>query len=164
VIKLLFGSIPARFDSRFGLGDSVESLRAASVPWHSLSALGLFKQQAVGVVTSSRVRLRRVRPLTGGGLQFAGHFVDSQGVVALVGRFTMPLWAKVFMSIWFGFLLLWTLVATFAVVVQPGMPVLLPLAGVAVLTLAVLLVSFGSRGDVAWLSDLIRSALGDATR
>jgi hypothetical protein len=74
------------------------------------------------MVTSSRVRLRRVRPFISNGFapQFEGYFVASQGTVALVGCFTMSLWTKINLSIWFGIVLLATLVATIAAVAQPG--------------------------------------------
>jgi hypothetical protein len=161
VIKMLLGSVPARFDSRFGLADSVERLRAESVErdWFA----GLLKDEGgiegmVGMIDSSRVRLRRVREFIQNPFapQFVGHLVESQGAVALVGCFTMRLEVKVLMSIWCGFCVLPTLLH----------PVAVP-AGVAMVGLGVLIVLLGrltSRGDVAWLSDVIRSALSGDTR
>jgi hypothetical protein len=101
--------------------------------------------------------------------QFEGRFVESQGAVALVGCFTMPLSTKVFLSFWFGFGLLLmlaaTTMATLAVVAQRLVPELLaPLAGAVILAGGTLVVSTGksmSRGDVEWLSDVIRRALDD---
>ena len=138
MIKLLFGSTPARFDSRFGEQDSVERLRAASmtwpaasVAWWSFKARGPFEQKAVGTVTSSRVTLCRaihsaMPP------QFEGHFVESQGAVALVGRFTMCRFTKFFVYSWLG-IALWSLLSTtIDFVTQPG-AAFMPLPGVVML-------------------------------
>jgi hypothetical protein len=166
VPSLLFESTPAEFASIFTMDDAVERLRSASNSWFSIS--GVFEQRAVGTVRSDRVRLERVRPFIRNDFkpQFVGHFVQSDGRVLLVGRFTMRRWTKIFMSIWLGFCLLWTAGATVATLAQRDTPGILPLAGLGMFAFGSLLVSVGkswARSDVLWLSEVIRKALSGAT-
>lgn len=98
--------------------------------------------------------------------QFVGRFAESHGTVALVGRFTQNPWIKIFMSVWLGLAVLWTLGAVIAAAADWNAYHLLPLGGVAMLVLGILMVLAGkalSRGDVAWLSDVIQRALGGET-
>lgn len=166
VTTLLFDSVPATFPSQYDLEESVKRLRAASRPWYSWEVL--FKQSAVGVVSSTKVRLWRVRPLMHNGFapQFVGRFVESHGTVTLVGRFTMHPWTKVAMSVSFALFLLWTLAPIIMSTANPRTTTpVVPAFGVEPLifgSLLVLMLLAGkalSRGDVAWLSEVIQRAL-----
>jgi hypothetical protein len=157
---LLYGSVPASFDSAFGLEESVQRLADAtgrSVFSH------MFVERAVGTVTPHRVSLRRVVPLASNSYKpfFIGAFETQGGRAVLVGRFTMNRWVKVFMSFWFGFLVVWTLLALFSFAARIA-PWWDPLIGVAMMGFGVVLLrgaKWFTRNDVAWLSNVIRAAL-----
>jgi hypothetical protein len=99
--RLLYESTPAEFQSAFGLEESVERLRAATKR-SVFSALS--ETAAVGKVSETSVRLQRVIPMFGNSFKpfFLGRFQKSEGKVLLVGRFTMPLAVKAFMTFWLG--------------------------------------------------------------
>lgn len=120
-----------------------------------------------GSVTDARVLLWRVIPHWQNSFKpcFRGSFVDSGDSVVLRGRFGMPVVAKVFVGLWFGALGLG------AVLVLRGegrsfpleRGLLLPFGAMAALGAGVVgLGVWFARGDVAWLSAAIRSALSRA--
>lgn len=171
----LFGDIPARFPSDFPLSESVTRLQKCTK--RSVFS-SLFREAAVGPVTESRVRLQRVIPLFGNSFKpiFVGRFHHSQGRVVLEGRFTMFSFAKVFMTGWLAFALIWTALAAFATlkaVSQTGAPMpersialLLPLIGVVFFAMGIAIVRVSwwlSRNDMAFLASVIRRALTSAT-
>jgi hypothetical protein len=158
----LYGSMPAEFESRFGLEESVGRLAAATRRF----ALAAMKPVAVGRVSSDGVSLRKAIPLVGNAFApcFSGAFYErDDGRAVLVGRFAVHWSARAVVTLWLGACLLWTLVATLAVVAGRNPPAWwLPLAGIAMLAFGVGLVWFCTwlaRGDAAWLSAAIRDAL-----
>ncbi len=162
---LLYGSTPAEFVSAYGLSESVERLTAATKR-SAFSSLG--ETSAVGKVSESQVRLERVIPMMRNSFKpfFVGRFEVRDGVTVLTGRFTLTLVVKVFMTVWFGTLLLVggeILVNRVAVHrTAPSFILFQPLLMVAA---GILLVGFGkwlSRNDIAWLSSVIERALGKA--
>src|SRR5882757_4269864 len=102
--RLLYEANPAEFRSAFGLAESVERLQAATK--RSVFS-SLAETAAVGKVSEEGVRLQRVIPMMSNGFKpfFIGRFEVRDGVTVLSGRFTMALFAKIFMSFWFGMLL-----------------------------------------------------------
>lgn len=159
--RLLYGEEPRDFVSAFGIDESVERLGAAT----GRSVLSsLTSQMAVGKVTESRVALQRAIPMVGNSFKpfFIGSFVRDGDRVLLRGRFTMSRATKVFMSIWFGFIGLWTVIALLGLLAPNPAPWWFPLAGLGMLGAGVALVRAGkwfARNDAAWLSEVIQDAL-----
>ena len=164
--RLLFESNPAEFRSAYALAESVDRLRAATRR-SAFSALS--ETAAVGKVTEEGVRLQRVIPMMRNSFKpfFIGRFEVHDGVTVLTGRFTMHLFAKVFMIFWFAMLLsigsgIW-LGTTHSVKTVPPLFVFQPFLMVG---FGVALVAAGkwfARNDVAWLSRVIEGALGEST-
>lgn len=162
---LLYGSTRAEFVSAYGLSESVERL-AAATKRSVFSSLG--ETSAVGKVSESEVRLQRVIPMMGNSFKpfFFGRFEVRDGVTVLTGRFTLSLLVKIFMTVWFGMLLLiggGILVSS--VKARGSTPPFVVLQPLLMVGGGVLLIAFGkwlSRNDVAWLSSVIGGALGKA--
>jgi hypothetical protein len=123
---------------------------------------------AVGKVSESQVRLQRVIPMMNNSFKpgFFGRFEVRDGVTVLTGRFTLTLFVKIFMTVWFAMLLLiggGILVS--GVKAQGSAPPFVLFQPLLMVGGGVLLVAFGkwlSRNDVAWLSLVIGRALGNA--
>ena len=163
LVRLLYDSTPAEFRSAYGLAESVERL-GASTKRSVFSALG--ETTAVGKVSEKVVRLQRVIPMVGNSFKpfFIGRFeVRGDGTV-LIGKFTILPLVKVFMSFWFGMLGLFVgaellrgfklqgPTATFFLL----QPFLMIGGGVALVVAG----KWFARNDIAWLSELIVTALG----
>jgi len=161
-VGYLYGNIPARL--RVRTKRSVFS--------------SLFRQAAVGPVTESRVRLQRVIPLFGNSFKpiFVGMFQQHHGRVVLEGRFTTFLFAKVLLTTWLGFIVVWTIVAIVFVLKTAGynpgklseepMTLLSPVVGVAFFVAGVAfarLCWWLSRKDILFLAAVIHEALSRGT-
>ena len=162
LLGFIYSSIPAEFKSTYGLTESVTRLRAAT----RRSAFGVLGQQAAaGPVSESRVRLQRVIPMVGNSFKpfFFGRFEVRGEEVYLTGRFTMLGLVKAFMTFWFGSVLAFGVaLAIYAINIHGGhwLPAL---SGLVMFGAGVGLVGFGkwlARNDVAWLSNIVRTALG----
>lgn len=140
----------------------MRQLRAASK--RSVFA-ALAHPEAVGRVDAERVRLQRVIPMISNGFKpfFIGRFEQRADGVHLVGRFSLLPWIKVFLTAWL-------LLAT-AIGMLCGLTALRGGSGSAPALAASLLVPvlgfalaaggrWLARGDVEWLSNVIRNALG----
>jgi hypothetical protein len=163
LLDLIYSSIPAEFKSTYGLTESVTRLRAAT----RRSAFGVLGQQAAaGPVSESRVRLQRVIPMVGNSFKpfFFGRFEVRGDGVYLTGRFTMLGLVKAFMTFWFGSVLAFGIaLAVSAINIHGGHWLPAVLSGLAMFGAGVGLVGFGkwlARNDVAWLSNIMRTALG----
>jgi hypothetical protein len=163
--RLLYESTPAEFRSSFGLAESVERLRAATKR-SVFSALG--ETAAVGKVSDTVVRLQRVVPMVGNSFKpfFIGRFEIRDGVTVLVGRFSLLTIVKVFMTFWLGMAFVFAggmLLGNFS---SPNpVPPFLAFQPFLMLGFGIALVAAGkwfARNDVAWLSNVIERALGDA--
>jgi len=158
-----YESTPAEFRSAYGIAESVERLSAAT----KRSVFAAFGETAaVGKVSEKFVRLQRVIPMVGNSFKpfFTGRFEVRDGVTVLAGRFGMMMWAKVFMTFWFG------LTSLFAVGVLLGglrpqgpqatffmwQPFLMLGGGIAIVWVG----KWFARNDVAWLSGVMGTALG----
>src|SRR5215469_18474481 len=93
------------FQSAFGLGESVDRLKAAT---RRSVFVSMARQAAVGRVSAERVVLQRVIPMFGNSFKpfFVGRFIERDGRVFLVGQFRMLWLVRVFMTFWFGMIAL----------------------------------------------------------
>jgi hypothetical protein len=166
---LLFDSLPVRLPSDFDLSQSVSKLRDATSRWYSPS---LFSQSVRGIVRADYISLSRAMPYFHNGFKpyLVGRFVETDdGQVALVGTFGLSWWAKGFMSFWFGFCILWTCGAAFAVMHQADGSYYMPLFGLGMFIAGIAFVAFAkslSQTDIPWISAQITKALrseSDAT-
>ena len=160
-IKHLWGgSEPVEFISAYGLAESVARLKAATKLW---SLFNVSEQAAVGRVSETRVSLRRVIPMFANSFKpvFTGRFSRVNGQVVLTGRFGLSWFVKLFMAYWFGFCVLFVLLSLPAAA-QGSAAAVMPLAGIGMFALGLgmtRLFAWFSRGDPAWLSEVIRTAL-----
>jgi hypothetical protein len=163
LVGFIYSSISADFKSTYGLSESVTRLRAAT----RRSAFGVFAQQAaVGPVGESSVRLQRVIPMVGNSFKpfFFGRFETRSDGVYLTGRFTMLGLVKAFMTFWLGCALAMGVASAVSIINTHGGDWLLALgSGLGMFGAGLALVGFGkwlARNDVAWLSNIIGTALG----
>ena len=80
----------------------------------------------------------------------------------LSGRFTLGSFSKTFLTVWLGFTIFWTCVATRPLLAGDTRFWWFPLAGLGFFAFGVIYVWFGRwcwRGDILWLSNLIEDAL-----
>jgi hypothetical protein len=166
LLDLIYGSYRVEFERDFDLPESIRRLSEAT----SRSVFSaLTHQAAVGKVSESRVSLQRVIPFCSNSSKpfFIGEFVVRNDRTVLSGRFTLPWWTKAFMSVGFGFLLLWIAVATIVAILHPTPESqLMPLCGIAMFIFGIGLACFGkwlSRNDIAWLSEKIENALSSGS-
>ena len=163
--NFLYGSIPASFESRYSLDTSVERLRSST----SRTVFGAFaSQKAVGKVSEDRVVLQRVIPFVGNSFKpfFIGKFQRTAGGIVLTGRFTMHWLAKAFMTIWLGFCLFWTVLATISAASSQEVLWWFPFSGLGMIVAGVAMVQlckFLARNDAVWLSKVISAALSGAS-
>ena len=161
-VSLIYGSISVEWESAYGLEESVSRLRAATKR-SVFSALA--EPAAVGTVTESRVKLQRVIPMFRNSFKpfLIGQFVKRGEQVFLVGRLTMHGFVKVFMTVWFGFLVVFGLAAPFAQTPSRSASFAFVFAPIAMCGFGVGLVWFGkwlARNDAAWLADVVKRAIG----
>jgi len=163
MFRPLYESTPAEFRSAYGIAESVERLSAAT----KRSVFAAFGETAaVGKVSEKSVRLQRVIPMVGNSFKpfFTGRFEVRDGVTVLAGRFGMMLWAKVFMTVWFGLMSLFVVGVLLGGLKPQGpqatffmwQPFLMLGGGVALVWVG----RWFARNDVAWLSGVIGTALG----
>ena len=165
ILDLVYGAVPADFESAYGLEETVMRLSAAT--HRSIGEIP--HEAAVGRVSKHRVALRRVRPSSSNAFKpfYIGRFRQVKGRVVLTGRFTPALMPKLFMTSWLAFCLLLAVLAA-RPLWQGGFVPWQPLfagtglfvAGVA----AVVLCKRLARADIPWLSAVIQDALGTPTR
>jgi hypothetical protein len=159
--NLIYGAVPAEFESAFDLDESVQRLSSAT----GRSVFSAFTHQAaVGRVSKTRVSLQRVIPFVGNSFKpfFIGEFRRVNGRIVLSGRFTMLWWAKAFLTFWFGFCLLWTLLAILPLLARDPHTWWFPFAGIGMFGVGTALVRISkwfSRNDTLWLSRVIQGAL-----
>jgi hypothetical protein len=159
---LIYGSISVEWESAYGLEESVSRLRAATK--RSVFS-ALTEPAAVGTVTESRVKLQRVIPMFRNSFKpfLIGQFVKRGEHVFLVGRFTMHGFVKVFMTVWFGFLVVFGVMAPFAQTVSRSGSFAFIFGPITMCGFGVGLVWFCkwlSRNDAAWLAEVVERAIG----
>lgn len=161
-IDLLYGAVPAEFESAFDLDQSVRRLGSAT--GRTIFA-ALLQQRAVGKVSASRVSLQRAIPFVGNSFKpfFIGSFRETDNRVVLSGRFTTHRMTKVFMSVWFGGCVVWTIGVIAGVLIEDLNKWWVPFIGLGMICAGIAMVwvsKWFASNDVAWLSGVIRDALG----
>ena len=162
---ILYGSTPAEFKSDYSLTESIARLRAAT---RRSVFKALAGPAAVGRVTESSVRLQRVIPMVGNSFKpfFIGRFETRDDGVYLAGKFSMLLFVKAFMTVWFGACLAFTFLPAIVTYRTHGAPWWFSLGSLGMFGAGlgfVALCKWFARNDVAWLSDVIGSALTKPT-
>ena len=157
---LLYGSVTAEFESRFGLQESVSRLSAATRRFAFLT----LQQVAVGRISKDRVFLHRAVPFFRNthARYFFGEFNERNGRIVLSGRFTTSRFIKAFETVWFGGVAAGTSIAAWQVWALGRGAWWSPLVGIAMLAFGVANLWFGkwlSRNDIPWLSKVIQEAL-----
>ena len=158
----LYGATPVRFESPHSIQESVERLAAVVKP----SVFSSFSGQcAVGSVTEKKVVIQRAVPLAGNAWKpfFYGSFSPAGAGAVLIGTFKFSAFTRVFMSIWFGFIAFWTVLATVIVVTKSPSNFWFPLFGAGMFAVGIAMVLTGkwcARHDVSWLTQVIAGALG----
>ena len=91
LLETYFGETPMELDSPHSLNDSVKLLRDSSIPGLWGAVLNL-KDSVVGVVSPSKVSLRRFLPINGNRISvpFHGTFIEKSRGVALLGAYRLP--------------------------------------------------------------------------
>lgn len=160
-LNFLYGSTAAEFESVFSIEESIARLSAAT-------KTSVFKaishQAAVGSVNDKKVSLQRVIPFVGNSFKpiFVGSFRCVGSKTVLLGHFTMHWVVKAFLTFWFGFCALWTILATSAAIADPRSAWFAPIFGIGLFAAGVALVRVGqwfARNDIDWLSSLISKVL-----
>ena len=164
LLTLLYGSEPVAFTSDLSVEQAVARLRNASArsTFHAL-----LRERAVGNVSEHKVSLQRAIPFIVNSFKpfFIGRFHAAQGKSELRGVFTMHWFVKLFMSVWLGFCVPWTLLSLLAVVAKPAELWFFPLAGIGMLLAGTALLAVGkwfARNDRSFLSRVITEALGES--
>ena len=160
-VQFLYGSTPVRFSSPYSALESKARLSAVVKPSIFHSFLG---QCAVGIVTEERVRVQRVIPFVGNSFKpfFYGSISASATGSVLEGVFKFSLFTRIFMTFWFGFIAIWTLLATAIVLTKSPSEFWFPLSGVGMFAAGLGGVGLGkwfARNDIAWLTQIIVQAL-----
>jgi len=161
IVAFLYGSVPASFETDLPLDQAVARLRETT----GGSPLDAFPHEAaVGTVTVQRVSLQRSIPLFANSFKpiFVGRFSSEAGRTVLRGAFAMHWIVKAFMTCWFGFCLLWTLLATTMVLIKPNEVWFFPFAGLGMMFAGFAIVHLSkwlARNDSKYLSTVIENAL-----
>jgi hypothetical protein len=163
-MDILYGSTSAEFESAFDLAESIRRLTSATS-----RSIFTVRESAVGTVSESYVSLQRVIPLVGNSYKplFVGAFCVRNGRTFLAGSFAIRKSVRVFMSVWFGFMLLWTVLTVPALLQHDANAWWFPFAGIGMLLTGVAFVWFCkwlARNDVAWLSNVILNALSSGQK
>jgi hypothetical protein len=161
-LNLLYGAIPAQFQSQYSVSESVTRLASVVKPSIFQSFSG---ECVVGKVTETKVSIQRVIPFIGNSWKpfFIGSFEPLGTGSVLRGQFMFSIWTRVFMSVWFGFITFWTVLATTTVLTKSPSDLWFPLFGVGMIGAGIAMVLSGkwfARNDAAWLAQVISNALG----
>jgi hypothetical protein len=161
--KQLYGSRPITFEIPGPPEAALQTLsQHVRSTWSMAPRDGL-----VGWVSLDRVELQRREMFFHNGFRpwFIGRFESNGRTTRLVGVYRMGLMTRAFMSVWFGFLLLWlTVVTIFAAFTAWREPtnLIFPAAGSFILLFGIWLVGYGSaKGaeDEAFIASLLLEQL-----
>jgi hypothetical protein len=169
MFNLIFGKTQQEYESKYTLQESIERLKRVVISgWHLIP----LSSGVYGKVTDERVRLYRVIPFFHNSFipYFSGSFKYSQGRVVLAGSYSMHIFTKVFMSIWFAFVILAACITTsYAITDRSAGSKLIDINPAylfphGMLLFGFLLVKSGqwfSRNDISFISKVIKVALGN---
>ncbi|MBS2020919.1 MAG: hypothetical protein JST92_00800 [Deltaproteobacteria bacterium] len=160
LLQFVYGSTPVEFRSAYGLAESVERLRAGT---RRSVFVAPGRTVAVGNVTADAVRLRRFVPMVGNNMSpyFFGRFVVRGSAVWLTGRFALPLWSRLFLSLFLAAVTAGGLFVSLAgppgaaLQVAPRVPL-----GVGFCLSIAALGKWVARNDIPWLTQQMNAALG----
>ena len=156
----LYGTVPVEFHSPLPVSESITRLRNAT----DSSLLGPLAGQAMtGKVTEEKVKLERSISFVQNSFKpvFLGRVEPASRGSVLRGAFGLPWSVKAFMTFWFGFCVLWTVGAAFAVAKTPE-AWFFPLAGIGFIAVGYGMVRLGqwfARNDREYLERAIKAAL-----
>lgn len=158
-------AVQAEFPCAFGAAESVRRLRAATL--RSVFQVAL-NDAAVGTVSEKRVALQRAIPRMGNSFKpmFFGSFVTVGDKVLLKGHFGIHWVVRLYTTLWLGGCIYAAVVGIRALLHgTAASPLLAGSAGILMFLGGLAFASYLrwlSRGDVAWLSNVIRAALEGA--
>lgn len=160
-----YRSDPATFYTPLSVDAAAAKLRRSTESSLSRAAK---EGAAVGTVTANKVSLEKVVPHTGNSFKpfFVGHFEVAEGRTLLVGKFTIHWFVKLFMSVWYGGCLYWTVSATRVALEEPGQVRLFPLFGLGMFLAGGAFVAISrwlADGDREYLSGVIAGALSGSS-
>ena len=124
----------------------------------------LTNQGMAGTVGKENTKIQRVIPMVGNSFKpfLVGSFTSEDGKAILSGVFRFHRFVQAFMTFWFGFIILWVLIASIAVLSKPAEAWFIPLFGILMLGFGVGLVTLGkwfARNDKRWLKENISNAI-----
>ena len=164
IYNLLYDRTPIQFTTQLSVAESVQRL-ARDVKFSAIHAL--FQEAAVGSVSESKVRLYRQPAFYSNTFQpiFVGSFANTDGETVLSGVFTLRLFVKIFMSIWFaaGFAFCLTGLVFFFLNREPETALAL-IASLGMISFVAAMVYLGKRishQDIDWLARRIAVSLAE---
>jgi len=173
---MIFPNIPMTFVSRRSVRSA--ALRLSAVV-ETNPFLMLIKPAIYGSVSEERVRLPYSFPLLGNSSKpyYYGRFIERAEGAELVGQFTVCSLSKILIRIWFGLVVLVTILTStilFSELIRRGISGVIdddawlgPTVCTAFLVFGLFLVRGGwwlSRGDIARISTVIDEALGTTSQ
>lgn len=156
----LFSKVPVEFHSPLPVSESISRLKNAT----DTSLFGPLAGQAMtGKVTEERVKLERSISFVQNSFKpvFTGKVEPTSRGSVLRGAFGLPWHVRAFMSFWFGFCILWTVLAAVPVAKTPE-AWFFPLAGIGMIVAGYGIVRLGqwfARNDREYLERTIKAAL-----
>jgi len=173
---MIFGSHPASYPA---IGSPADAAERLSMHVQQSVFRTMFTEAIVGKVTVDKVVLSRYRPWIRNSFNpvFRGRFVFLDGRTMLTGVFGLHKFVKIFMSVWFGFLLVFSVLAITMGIkesLRQGISIWVGiLSGHTMCAVATVLgllgcglVWFGrriSRSDIEYISNSIQEAINPTT-
>ena len=158
--RAIFVTEPVEIHSSLPVGESLARLKNAT----DSSMFGpLLGQAMTGRVGEEKIKLERRISFAQNSFKpvFIGRIEASARGSVLRGTFGLPWSVKAFMSFWFGFCALWTVLAVVAVVAKPEAWIF-PIAGIGMIFVGYFIVRLGqwfARNDRQYLEGAIKAAL-----
>lgn len=169
MIKDLYGKIKIDYKSKFPMNESVVRLKeVVRSGWSPFP----FREGVYGKVSEDLVRLYRVIPFGSNSFIpiFTGSFKRADGNVVLSGFFSMHIFVKIFMTVWFTGVISISVFMAVQVIkeadagkaffVTPAL--LIPMVMVLFGILIVKLGKWFSRNDIAYISRIVEDALDES--
>jgi hypothetical protein len=159
--EFLYGSEQFELIFDVPLEDAINRLRS-NVSKTSFSQLT--SQGMVGSVSSESVNIQRAIPMVQNSFKpfLVGSFSEVGNKTKLSGVFRFHRFVQVFMTFWFGFIALWFLVASIAVLAKSSEVWFFPFFGIIMFCFGIGLIKLGkwfSRNDKVWLKEKITNAI-----
>ena len=159
--NLIYGSEAFEWAFDVSIEQAIERLQT-KVSKTSFSRLT--NQGMVGTVGKESTKIQRVIPMVGNSFKpfLVGSFTSENGKTILSGVFRFHRFVQAFMTFWFGFIILWVLMASVAIMSKPAEAWFFPLFGILMFVFGVGLVTLGkwfARNDKRWLKESIFNAI-----